>query len=294
MRMLATGGHGVVGSYLPANVVRTDLDDCDVRDRRQVEKALDEHEPDAVIHLAALTDVDACELEPDEAFHTNALGTRNVALECGHRGIPLVYVSTAGVFSGEKHDPYHEFDVPGPANVYGHSKLEGERFVRQFAPKSFVVRAGWMIGGGPDGEQKFIAKMLRHAEQIGKIIAVSDKWGSPTYARHLVGGIMKLLGTTDFGVFHMVNEGACTRHEIAQAVNRLLGEPFEVTPVTSAAFPLPAPRARSEAMDNLMLRLHGWDWMPSWQDALAEYIEEEWASWQPQSMSESEEGLAAR
>lgn len=281
MKILATGAGGVVGSYLPDDVVRTDIEDLDVRDPTQVAQGIEEHDPDVLIHLAALTDVDTCQLDPDAAFEVNALGTLNVALECAARDTPLVYVSTAGVFSGDKPDPHHEFDATGPANVYGQSKLGGERFIQQFAPRSFIVRAGWMIGGGPDGEKKFIVKMLRHAKETGRITAVDDKWGSPTYARHLIKGILRLLDTDRYGLYHMVNEGSCTRYEIAVAVNEFLGQPFEVHAVSSAAFPLPAPRARSEAMDNMLLRLRGWNWMPRWEDALAEYLEQEWAGWTP-------------
>jgi dTDP-4-dehydrorhamnose reductase len=292
VKILATGAAGVVGSYLPQAVIKTDIGDLDVRDRQQVARAIDANDPDAVVHLAALTDVDACELDPDAAFHTNALGTLNVALECGMRDIPLVYVSTAGVFFGDKPDPYHEFDTPHPANAYGLSKLGGEQYVRQFARRSYVVRAGWMIGGGPNGEKKFIVKMLRHAEATGRITAVNDKWGSPTYAPHLVDGMLRLLETDCYGLYHMVNEGACTRYEIARAVNDFLGKPFEVHPVSSASFPLPAPRARSEAMNNLVLRLRGWDWMPRWRDALAQYLDQEWTGWSPSS-TRDDQGLAA-
>lgn len=281
MKILATGAAGVVGSYLPDDVIRTDVGDLDVRDRTQVARGLDTHDPHVVLHLAALTDVDMCQLDPDEAYRTNALGTLNVALECAARDTPLAYVSTAGVFGGAKPDPYHEFDEPAPANVYGVAKLAGERYVQQFVKRSFIVRAGWMIGGGPEGEKKFIAKMLERATRTGQIAAVDDKWGSPTYARHLVDAILKLLETREFGLYHMVNEGRCTRYEIACMVNDFLGVPFEVVPVASSQFPLPAPRARSEAMDNLLLRLNNWQWMPPWPDALAEYLAGEWGDWRP-------------
>jgi len=281
MKILATGAAGVVGGYLPAEVVKTDIDTLDVRERAQVSSALQEHKPDLVIHLAAATDVDQCELDPDHAYRTNALGTRNVALACAERGITLVYVSTAGVFFGDKADPYHEFDVARPANVYGHSKLAGERYVERFAPKSFVARAGWMIGGGPGREQKFISKMLDRAERTGEISAVADKWGSPTYARHLVRGLLRLAETGAYGTYHFVNRGNCTRYDVAVAVTRRLGVSYRVTPVSSAHFPLPAPRARSEALDTMLLRLNGWDWMPPWEEALEEYLSDEWGDWKP-------------
>lgn len=281
MKILATGGKGTLGSYLPDHVLRTDVTTLDVTDREQVARAIEEHRPDVVLHFAAETDVDLCELEPDRAYRVNALGTRNVALECSARDVPLVFVSTAGVFSGDKQSPYNEFDAPSPANVYGHSKLAGERYVQQFVNRSFTVRAGWMIGGGPEGEKKFIGKMLEHAERTGRITAVDDKFGSPTYAAHLAAALLKLVETGDYGTYHMGNEGSASRYEIAQLVNEQLGRPYEVVPVSSAHFPLPAPRARSEALDNMVLRLQGRAWMPDWKSAIREYLERDWAGWSP-------------
>src|SRR5215213_9022255 len=114
MKLLATGSSGMLGAYLPADAVRTDKDTLDVTDRLQVVAALGEHEPDVILHLAAETNVDLCEGDPDHAFKTNALGTRNIALECAKRDLKLVYISTAAVFSGNKHEPYNEFDQPRP------------------------------------------------------------------------------------------------------------------------------------------------------------------------------------
>src|SRR5688572_28333931 len=110
MRILATGAAGTVGGYLPDGVIRTDIEELDVSDRDAVKEAFERHSPDAILHLAAETDVDRCEREPQRAFLHNALGTRNVALECRRRDLRLAYVSTAGVFFGDKPDPYHEFD----------------------------------------------------------------------------------------------------------------------------------------------------------------------------------------
>lgn len=280
-KVLATGAAGMVGAYLPDEVVKTTRAGLDVTDRRQLSARLDDEEPEVILHLAALTDVDRCEREPAHAFLHNALGTRNVALECARRGLTLVYVSTGAVFPGHKSEPYDEFDLTMPANVYGRSKLAGEEYVRQLAPRSYVIRAGWMIGGGPTGEKKFVAKMLKRAEQTGSIVAVDDRWGSPTYAPHLLAGIASLLESESFGLYHMVNPGSCTRYDIAVAVNEALGSPFEVERASSDMFPLPAPRGRSEAMTNLVLDLQGDDLMPPWRDALAEYMEREWADWRP-------------
>jgi dTDP-4-dehydrorhamnose reductase len=280
--MLVTGASGMVGSYVPEafkdyDLVSTDMvEGCqrlDVRDPTEVMRVVKEVKPDVVLHLAAATDVDRCEQEPDLAFHTNAIGTQNVALACQEFDVTLVYVSTAGVFGGEKAEPYNEFDVPNPANVYGQSKLAGEQIVSSLLRRYYIVRAGWMIGGG-EKDKKFvgmIARLIMRGTNPVKI--VDDKIGTPTYAKDLLGGIHALLQTGYYGLYHLVNKGACSRYDIALLIREVLERPeIELLPVSSAYFPLPAVRARSEAMRNLKLELLDVHHMRPWQDALREYI----------------------
>lgn len=280
--MLVTGASGMVGSYVPEafkdyDLVSTDMVDgyqrLDVRDPAKVMRVIKEVKPDVVLHLAAATDVDRCEQEPDLAFHTNAIGTQNVALACQEFDVTLVYVSTAGVFGGDKAEPYNEFDVPNPANVYGQSKLAGEQIVSSLLRHYYIVRAGWMIGGG-EKDKKFvgmIARLIMKGTNPLKI--VDDKIGTPTYAKDLLGGIHALLQTGYYGLYHLVNKGVCSRYDIALLIREVLEKPeIELLPVSSAYFPLPAARARSEAMRNLKLELLNVHHMRPWQDALREYI----------------------
>ncbi|MBI3628019.1 MAG: sugar nucleotide-binding protein [Candidatus Rokubacteria bacterium] len=268
-RLLVTGAGGMVGSYAKEiftdhELILTDIVDglprLDVCDPAEVKAAVAELKPAVVLHLAAATDVDRCEQEPDGAYRSNAIGTQNVALACQAAGIPLVYVSTAGVFGGDKPEPYIEFDAPRPVNVYGLSKLAGEQIVAALLQQYYIVRAGWMIGGGPR-DKKFVGKIAR--------------LGSPTYARDFLAGIQRLLPTGQYGLYHLANKGCGTRYEVALKVRALLGRPeVEIVPVSSAQFPLPAPRARSEAMRNLKLELLGIH-ARTWEDALQEYVSTE-------------------
>ena len=280
MKMLVTGAHGAVGSYVEDvfgarhNLVLTDRDTLDITDRRATFKFFRSHAPHVVLHLAAATDVDECERYPEFAWRTNAIGTQNVALACGS-DTKLVYVSTAGVFGGEK-AVYNEFDEAVPANVYGRSKLEGERFALRHQPECLIVRSGWMFGGqGLD--KKFVGKIQQQifagAEDI---YAVDDKYGSPTYAKDLLRAIQRLLDVDAVGVFHAANEGITTRYGVAREIVKILGvgHLHEVQPAKSTLFPLPAPRAESEAMDSLMMRLIGVEPSRSWRAALAEYLAE--------------------
>lgn len=287
MRMLVTGAAGAVGSYVADvfpewDIVATDIvgdfEHVDVADPEAVAGAVARFQPDLVLHLAAATDVDACEQDPDWAYGVNAIGTQNVTLACKKTGAMLVYISTAGVFGGDKPEPYTEFDEPAPANVYGLSKLAGERIVASMLDRYFIARAGWMVGGGPH-DKKFVGKIIQLIEQgTEHLRAVDDKFGSPTYAPDMLAGIKRLMATGYYGLYHVVNEGSCSRYEVAVAMCQLLGrDDITVEPVSSAYFPLPAPRARSEAMRNYKADLLGLESLRPWRDALAHYLRNELA-----------------
>lgn len=286
-KILVTGAAGVVGGYV-ADVFADDeltltditggLTRLDVRDPEECRTVIGGARPDVVIHLAAATDVDLCEQDHDFAFATNAMGTQNVALAARDVGALVVYTSTAGVFGGDKADaPYTEFDEPGPANVYGVSKLAGERAVETLLERFYICRAGWMVGGGPK-DRKFVGKLIEIIEGGATTLrAVNDKFGTPTYARDLATGIRSLIPTGHYGLYHLVNGGgSCTRYDVAVALVELLGrDDIAVEPVSSAFFPLPAPRARSEAMINYKLELLGLNEQRHWRDALEFYLREE-------------------
>jgi dTDP-4-dehydrorhamnose reductase len=248
----------------------------DVRDQRAIDEEFVRWQPELVLHLAAETDVDRCEREPEHAWRTNAVGTYYVVLACQRHDIPLVYISTAGVFDGNKESPYIELDEPQPINVYGASKREGERIVQQFLPRSFVVRAGWMIGGG-ERDKKFVRKII---DQIhggtGILYAVTDKYGTPTYTLDFARGLVTLVTRGYFGLYHMACSGWATRLDVAQAILEFLGRTdITVQGVNSDFFAesYPAPRPRSEMMENWRLGLLGINQMRPWRVALQEYLE---------------------
>ncbi len=286
MKILVTGSAGMLGSSLCPilkkknnEVYATDLipadgiDYLDVRSFKQVEQAVDKIKPDIVMHLAAETDVDKCELEPDHAFMTNTIGTQNVALVCQKQNVVMLYVSTIGVFYGDKIEPYNEFDIPHPANLYGLSKLEGEKIVQQLLNKFYIVRAGWMVGGGPTRDKKFVGKMIRQMNEKTTLRAVNDKIGSPTYTVDFSNCVSDLIETDYFGLYHCTNKGYCSRFDVAKKIVELMNRSdVKVEPVSSAVFPLPATRARSEMSRNYKLELLGLDKTRTWEEALRDYL----------------------
>lgn len=279
MNILVTGAAGMLGSDLCPifaqrhKVVATDIQDMDVRDSALVLRRMKEINPGLVAHLAAATDVDECERNPDLAYATNAIGTRNVALACQQVGAILVYISTISVFDGRKCEPYTEFDAPNPQSHYSKAKYAGEQIVRDLLNEYYIVRAGWMFGGCTK-DKKFVAKIVSLARERPSLNIVHDKFGSPTFTADLAHGLERLVGTGLYGTHHMVNTGTpCSRLDYAQAILKYAGiDTCQLHPVSSAAFPLAAPRPRMEGARNYSLELLDFDWMRPWREALQDYV----------------------
>lgn len=265
-------GHKVIQTDINRRV--PDIAALNVACLYDVLRAAGEIRPDYIFHFAAETDVDLCEKDPDHAFKVNTFGTENVALACQEFGISLLYISTGGVFNGDKPTAYTEFDYPSPVNVYGESKLQGEFIVRDLLDKYFIVRAGWMIGGW-ELDKKFVYKIVGQLKEGRKELkVVSDKFGSPTFTKDFAANLMNIIDSKRYGVYHMANKGSCSRYEIAVKIVEFMGlkDKVKVEAINSAQFPLPAPRSRSEMMQNYKLELLGINNMPCWESSLEEYI----------------------
>jgi len=287
LRVFVTGAAGMLGTaikkILDEDAGRTarftdinskdDIEFLDIRDTEEVGRQITEFKPDAVFHLAAETDVDLCEKDRDHAYATNSLGTENIVMTCMENKIQMVYISTGAVFDGRKNEPYTEFDIPNPINYYAKAKYEGEILVKNFLSEYYIVRAGWMIGGGRK-DKKFVAKIMDLMEVKDSIKVVNDKTGSPTFTFDFAKGILSLVDMKKYGLYHMVNEGVTTRLEIAREVKKLKNYECEIIPVSSAYFPLPAPRSDSEALENYKLKLSGMHLMPYWKESLQKYLRE--------------------
>ena len=278
--MLVTGAKGMVGSYVPRafaehELLATDIDTLDVRSPEAVEAAFQAFKPELLLHLAAATDVDRCQQEPDWAFRSNAAATENLASACARHGTLMVYTSTGAVFKGDRPAPYAESDPTAPSNVYAASKLAGEEAVRGLLQRYFIVRAGWIFGG-VGADKKFVGKIAAQiASGKTELMAVDDKHGTPTYAKDLLEHIRRILKTDSFGLFHGGNAGSATRYDVALEIVRVMGrKDVRVVPVSSDRFPMPSPRA-NEALNNDRMRLLGLEPPRPWQDALAEYLQSE-------------------
>jgi len=262
VKVLITGAGGQLGQDLVAafegwDVIATDHARLDVADRDEVLGAITSLCPDAVVHAAAWTAVDACESDPDRAFRVNALGARHVADGCRRVGAHLCLISTDYVFDGESARPYLEWDPTHPLSVYGRSKAAGEQEVLTLAPGATVARTSWLSGaGGPN----FVKTMLRMAEGNGEVSIVDDQHGCPTFTADLAVAVRGLVSARLPGVFHVTNQGATTWWGLAREVFELAGaDAGRVVPITTAELhpARPAPRPVNSVLDNAALRLSG-------------------------------------
>ncbi|MHC4114251.1 MAG: SDR family oxidoreductase [Planctomycetota bacterium] len=255
----------------------------DVRDDEHLRKVFEEYQPNLVIHLAAETSLEYCETHSKIAQDTNSTATKVIAKLSEEYGAVLVYISTAGVFDGLKKGFYTEQDQPNPIMVYGQTKYEGELHALEYCTRTFVVRAGWMMGGGKRKEKKFIYKILQQiAAGKKEIHAVDDRWGTPTYTYDFAKNLFLLIQTKKYGTYHMACEGKGARYDVAKEILRICKRPdIKLTAVSSEFFSREyfAPRPPSEMMYNVNLRKLGINNMNTWKDSLQNYIENYFADY---------------
>lgn len=219
MRILVTGAGGQLGRALARRatghqVVALSHAQADITDLAVVGRIAAER-PELVVNAAALTDVDGCEADADAAYLVNALGARNVALGAAAAGAGLIQISTEFVFDGTRGRAYWEFDTPCPISVYGASKLAGEEWARGVHPACYVVRTSWLYGLGG---HHFLAKIQALAAAEPALAVVDNEVGSPTFCDDLADGLLALAATGAYGTYHLANEGAVSRYELARAI----------------------------------------------------------------------------
>lgn len=281
-KIIFTGAGGMAGSYIDktmwhGEVVKTTRKDFDITKLDEVESyfARAQGEVSAIVHLAAETDVDKCEKEYDHAYLVNTIGTENMVYQALRYNIPLLYVSTVGVFGGDNQmGPFHEFSKPNPANNYAWTKLYGEQIVQYHLSRYFIVRAGWMMGG-VERDKKFVMKIIKQILDGKKeIFGLEDTIGSPTYAKDLIETISRLIRTEWWGIYHATNNGIMSRYEMAKIICGEIAPEIKVTRVRGDFFKLPARRPLSEASENRMLTMRGLNQMSRVEDAVVAYVNE--------------------
>ncbi len=277
MKVLVTGVKGQLG-YDVVNelekrghmAVGTDVEEMDITDAGKVETVLKKEKPDAVIHCAAYTAVDAAEDNEDLCRKINAEGTENIAKACQDLNCKMLYVSTDYVFDGEGERPWEPDDEREPLNVYGITKYEGELAVEKYVEKFFIVRIAWVFG---KNGKNFIKTMLNLGKTHDEVKVVDDQIGSPTYTFDLARLLVDMIETDKYGRYHATNEGLCSWYDFAKEIFKQAGMNIKVSPVTSEEFAAKAKRPHNSRMSKEKLSENGFERLPKWQDALARYLE---------------------
>ena len=255
---------------LEIEALNTDKNELDITQTDEVLRFGEINRPDVIINCAALTDVELCEKEPEHAFRVNALGARNLSIVARKTGAKMVQLSTDDVFDGFGKRPYTEFDDTNPITVYGKSKLAGEKYVKEFTHKHFIIRSNWVYGTG----NNFVNRVLASADEGQALSVAEDQYGSPTSARDLARIILYLIRTNEYGTYHATCKGVCSRYEFAKEVLRLSGKKEQLNPVPTPQSDLSSARPAYAVLDNFILRIIDVYDMPDWKESLAEFMKE--------------------
>jgi len=278
MKVLVTGVKGQLGfdvvkelTKRKIEAVGVDIEEMDITDAVSVDKVIKEAAPDAVIHCAAYTAVDAAEDNEEICRKVNVDGPKNIATVCKELDIKMIQISTDYVFSGEGERPWEPDDAAAPQSVYGQTKYEGELAVQELLDKYFIVRIAWVFG---INGKNFVKTMLNLAKTRDTLTVVNDQFGSPTYTYDLAKLLVDMIQTEKYGVYHATNEGICSWYDFACAIFREAGVGMNVLPVTSAEYAAKAKRPSNSRMSKDKLDEMGFDRLPDWQDALKRYLVE--------------------
>jgi dTDP-4-dehydrorhamnose reductase len=276
MKVFVTGVKGQLGFDVVNELkkrgheaIGVDIEEMDITDAASVNQVIKAAAPEAVIHCAAYTAVDAAEDNIELCRRVNAEGTRNIAEVCKELDIKMMYISTDYVFDGQGTRPWEPDDERKPLNVYGLTKCEGELAVEENLTKYFTVRIAWVFGVNG---KNFIKTMLNLGKTRDTLTVVADQVGSPTYTYDLARLLVDMIETEKYGRYHATNEGLCSWYEFACEIFRQADMKVTVTPVTSEQYPSKAKRPMNSRMNKDKLKENGFEPLPSWQDALSRYL----------------------
>ena len=276
MKVLLTGSAGMLAKDLiPClqnhgyEVIAPPEEKLDITNQKVIKNAVDNCKPDLIINCAAYTNVDLAEKQEHQALVVNGLAVQNLCIVCQQHDIPLVHFSTDYVFDGTKAGAYTIYDRTNPINAYGRSKLLGEKYVLWLLGKFYLIRTSWLFG---HHGKNFIETMLEIGQKQKQVSVVTDQKGCPTWTRHLAEATAALIQTGRYGLYHTTNSEPTTWFDFTREIFRLANINTEVLTVTSDQFPRPARRPRNSVLDPFPLKEVMGKEMPSWKEALKEYI----------------------
>lgn len=278
MKVFITGSKGLVGSFLSDafvekgdEVYASNKKELDITDRERTVRAIKVAKPDVLVHCAAFTDVDGCEVNKRKAYLTNAIATQYVAEGCADIKCRMVYISTDFVFDGKKNTPYSELEIPNPLNIYGQTKLLGEYYISHFLKDFLIVRVSRIFGPGGRNFASSLPMLMKREKEI---VLTTNIINSPTYVVDLVEAIIFLIKRDFGGIVNVCNKGECSWYEYGVKIKEILMiEDVKLVPVEFESFSnKKAERPRYSVLDTSLLESLGFS-MPHWERSLKIYLE---------------------
>lgn len=280
MRVMLTGARGQLGSdvykeLLKSGILENEIyapthEELDIIDSKKVLNNVLAFDPDVIIHCAAYVKVDDAEKNKEECLATNFIGTKNLATVAKYLGAKFVYISTDYVFDGSKKGEYEVDDETCPINYYGYTKLQGENIVKDL-DKSFIFRISWVFG---ENGKNFIKTMLRLSETKNEITVVGDQIGSPTYTLDAAKTIVEAISTSNYGVYHLTNEGFMSWADIAKKTFEVAGKDVKVIPIKTIEYKTLAARPLNSKLSKASLDAAGFKRLPDAEDAIKRYVKQ--------------------
>lgn len=278
-RVLITGAHGMLGTALIRYAFNDAIQftkEIDISNSHVLSKQLNKYNTDIIIHTAAFTDVEACEVDIDKAYKINTIGTQNLVNYCIGKDILFIYISSTGNYGiAKKIEPYTEFDDLSPTTVHHKTKVEAEHIIQNHLSKYLIIRTGWLYGGDINHAKNFVYKRYLEANEKKLIYSDDSQLGNPTFVKDLTQQIKLLIDKQQYGIFNCVNQAkGISRYAYVKKIIELFDIDCEVKVATHKMFNRIAPVSSNESARNYKLELLNLNIMDNWQESLKQYIEE--------------------
>jgi len=276
MRIFISGADGALGREMTTilhrkgiDILATDAKQLDITDFKRTHEVLLDYQPDAILHFAAVSDVDKCEEDPETALGVNALSSLKLGIIANKIKAKLLYTSTNFVFDGNSEKPYREYDQPRPINTYGRTKLLGEKYIKDTCGRHFIVRTSWLFGVH---SKNFISRFLNSREKPVHLDAVCNRFASFTYTLDLAQALLLIIRSEDYGVFHVVNRGVGSFNDFLLKAREIMGFNTEIRPIQAEKLTLLAERPKYAPLASQNYEELSRQQMRRWEDALADFV----------------------
>lgn len=281
MKILITGSNGMLGSNLVkllpyTNIIGYDSNSMDITDNNKVKDILTFQKPDVIIHTAAYTNVEDCEVNHEKAYLINTIGTQNLVNYCINKNILFIYISSTGIYGTKKNkNRYNEFDEVNPTTIHHKSKYEAEKIIQNHLSNFLILRTGWLFGGNIEHNKNFVYKRYLESKNKENMYSDNSQIGNPTYIKDFVKQIILLIDKEQYGIFNCVSEAKkISRFDYVKKIIELFNADCKVKEASPEMFKRVAKVSNNESAINYKLDLLNLNIMNNWENSLSKYVED--------------------